>query len=74
MDYVDSNDIFSSQPVTEHLISVSHIDYDLFKIDNENFYIETNRCFKLGSALDAMIFIYYESDNFFQKICFSPRK
>ena len=70
IDYIDPNDIFSRQPVAEHLISVSHIDYDLFKIDNENFYIETRRCFKLGSALDAMIFIYYESDNFFQKLCF----
>ena len=58
------------QPVAEHLMSVSHIDYDLFKVDGVNIYIETRRCFKLGSALDAMIFMYYEGDQFIQKLCF----
>ena len=24
-----------------------------------NFYLQTKRCFKLGSALDAMIYMYY---------------
>ena len=58
------------QKVAEYLVSVSHIDYDLFKIDSYNFYIETRRCFKLGSALDAMVFMYYEGDEFIQKLCF----
>jgi len=57
-------------PVSEHLVSVTHIDYDLFQIDFSNNYIETRRCFKLGKNLDAMIFTYYESDVFIQKLCF----
>ena len=31
--------------VGEHFVSVSHIEYDLFKVDFFNFYIETRRCF-----------------------------
>lgn len=59
------------QPVAEHLVSVSHVDYDLFKIDFENLYVQTKRCFKLGSALDAMIYMYYDEENYFiQKLCF----
>jgi hypothetical protein len=58
------------QPISEHLVSVSHVDYDLFKVDNVNIYIETRRCFKLGSALDAMVFMYYAGDDFVQKLCF----
>lgn len=58
------------ETVAEYMVSVSHIDYDLFKIDDYNFYIETRRCFKLGKSLDAMIFMYYESDYFIQKLCF----
>ena len=58
------------QPVAEHLVSVSHVDYDLFKIDDVNMYIETKRCFKIGSVIDAMIFIYYADDNYVQQLCF----
>ena len=58
------------QPVSEHLVSVSHIDYDLFKLEGLNIYIETRRCFKLGAALDAMIFMYYADQDFVQKLCF----
>ena len=43
----------------------------IFKIDFENYYIETRRCFKLGSSLDAFISIYYEGDELFKKLCFS---
>ena len=35
-----------------------------------NFYIETRRCFKLGSSVDAMIFMCYEGEDFVQKLCF----
>ena len=55
---------------TKQLVSVTHIDYDLFKIDSENYYLETRRCFKLGTALDAIILTYYNGDNFFQTLCF----
>ncbi len=58
------------KPISEHLTSVSHIDYDLFKIDFANIYLETRRCFKLGVNLDAMIFMYYEDNEFVQKLCF----
>tara|TARA_B100002052_G_C15881053_1_gene599273 strand:+ start:2645 stop:3463 length:819 start_codon:yes stop_codon:yes gene_type:complete len=58
------------QPVSENLVSVSHVDYDLFKVDGLNIYIETRRCFKLGAALDAMIFMYYANEDFVQKLCF----
>jgi hypothetical protein len=58
------------ESIAEHMVSVSHIDYDLFKIDDYNFYIETRRCFKLGNSLDAMIYMYYEDDYFVQKLCF----
>jgi len=60
----------SREVVAEHLVSVSHVDYDLFKIDAFNYYIETRRCFKLGRSLDAMIFMYYEGEYFIQKLCF----
>tara|TARA_B100001250_G_C19652124_1_gene723187 strand:+ start:17 stop:844 length:828 start_codon:yes stop_codon:yes gene_type:complete len=56
--------------VAEYMVSVDHIDYDLFKIDGYNFYIETRRCFKLGKALDAIVSMYYEADDFIQKLCF----
>ena len=39
------------QMVAEYMVSVDHIDYDLFKIDGYNFYIETKRCFKYASML-----------------------
>ena len=58
------------QMVAEYMVSVDHIDYDLFKIDGYNFYIETKRCFKLGKALDAIISMYYEDKDFIQKLCF----
>ena len=58
------------QMVAEYMVSVEHIDYDLFKIDGYNFYIETKRCFKLGKALDAIISMYYEDEYFIQKLCF----
>jgi len=58
------------QPIAQHLVSVTHVDYDLFKIDFTNFYVQTKRCFKLGSALDAAIFIYKEDDQVFKKLCF----
>ncbi len=59
------------QPVANYLVSVSHIDYDLFKIDFANIYIETKRCFKLGTALDAEISMYYDEEEYFiQKLCF----
>jgi len=56
--------------VGEHLVSVTHIEYDLFKVDFFNFYIETRRCFKLGSSLDAMIFMHYQGEQFIQQLCF----
>ncbi len=56
--------------VAEYMVSVDHIDYDLFKIEGYNFYIETRRCFKLGKALDAIISMYYEDQDFIQKLCF----
>ena len=59
-----------TNPVEEYLVSVSHVDYDLFKVDFENIYIETKRSFKIGSALDAMIFIYSEDDQFIKQLCF----
>jgi len=58
------------QPTADHLVSVTHVDYDLFKIDFTNFYIQTKRCFKLGSALDATIFIYKEDGQVFKRLCF----
>ena len=59
------------QPVANYLVSVTHIDYDLFKIDFANIYIETKRCFKLGAALDAEISMYYDEEEYFiQKLCF----
>ena len=59
------------QPVANYLVSVSHVDYDLFKIDFANIYIETKRCFKLGTALDAEISMYYDEEEYFiQKLCF----
>ena len=59
------------QPVANYLVSVTHIDYDLFKIDFANIYIETKRCFKLGTALDAEISMYYDEEEYFiQKLCF----
>ena len=56
--------------VGEHFVSVTHVEYDLFKVDFFNFYIETRRCFKLGKSLDAMVFMYYEGEEFIQKLCF----
>ena len=70
MTYSRPSDRGVIQPVSENLVSVSHIDYDLFKVDGINIYIETRRCFKLGSALDAMIFMYYANEDFVQKLCF----
>jgi len=70
IDYKEPSLTETKQKVAEYMVSVSHIDYDLFKIDMFNFYIQTRRCFKLGSALDAMIFMYYEDDEFIQKLCF----
>ena len=64
------NDLILRKDTTENLVSVTHIDYDLFKIDSENYYIETRRCFKLGTALDAIILTYHEGGGFFQKLCF----
>ena len=59
------------QPVANYLVSVTHIDYDLFKIDFANIYIETKRCFKLGAAIDAEISMYYDEEEYFiQKLCF----
>ena len=56
--------------VAEYMVSVDHIDYDLFKIEGYNYYIETRRCFKLGKALDAIISMYYVDQDFIQKLCF----
>jgi hypothetical protein len=70
MAYIHPSGTGIIQPVAEHLVSVSHIDYDLFKVDGFNIYIETRRCFKLGAALDAMIFMYYANEDFVQKLCF----
>ena len=71
LNYIPPSRSVIVQPVAEHLVSVSHVDYDLFKIDFENFYVQTKRCFKLGSALDAMIYMYYDDENYFiQKLCF----
>ena len=70
MDYSEPENETLRQSVLEEIVSVSHIDYDLFKVDGVNIYIETRRCFKLGSALDAMLFMYYEEDQFIQKLCF----
>ena len=70
MDYRKPLDYKKREIVGEHLVSVTHIEYDLFKVDFFNFYIETRRCFKLGSSIDAMVFMYYEMDNFIQKLCF----
>lgn len=64
------NDFILRKDTTESLVSVTHIDYDLFKIDSENYYIETRRCFKLGTALDAIILTYHDGEDFFQKLCF----
>ena len=64
------NDFILKKDTTESLVSVTHIDYDLFKIDSENYYIETRRCFKLGTALDAIILTYHDGEDFFQKLCF----
>lgn len=70
MDYSEPENETLRQSVLEEIVSVSHIDYDLFKIDSHNFYIETRRCFKLGNSLDAMVFMYYEGQDFIQKLCF----
>ena len=56
--------------VAEYMVSVDHIDYDLFKIEGYNYYIETRRCFKLGKALDAIISMYYADQDFIQQLCF----
>ena len=66
INYVKPVIIKKREILAEHMVSVSHIDYDLFKIDFFNFYIETRRCFKLGSALDAKVFMYYEGEDFIQ--------
>lgn len=70
MDYTKPLEYKNRKIVGEHLVSVTHIEYDLFKVDFFNFYIETRRCFKLGSSIDAMIFMYYENTDFIQKLCF----
>ena len=70
VNYVERKQYSIRKKVAEHMLSVSHIDYDFFKIDELNFYIETKRCFKLGTSLDAMIFMYYEREQFVQKLCF----
>ena len=70
INYVEPVIIKKREILAEYMVSVSHIDYDLFKIDFFNFYIETRRCFKLGSALDAKVFMYYEGEDFIQKLCF----
>ncbi len=70
INYVEKKKYSIRKNVAEYMLSVSHIDYDLFKIDALNFYIETRRCFKLGTSLDAMIFMYYEREQFVQKLCF----
>jgi hypothetical protein len=70
INFQSDNDLILRKDTTESLVSVTHIDYDLFKIDSENYYIETRRCFKLGTALDAIILTYHEGGDFFQKLCF----
>ena len=70
INYVKPNKVIDKQIVAEYMVSVDHIDYDLFKIDGYNFYVETRRCFKLGNALDAVISMYYENQDFIQKLCF----
>ena len=70
INFQSGNDLILRKDTTESLVSVTHIDYDLFKIDSENYYIETRRCFKLGTALDAIILTYHEGGDFFQKLCF----
>ena len=59
-----------TNPTEEYLVSVSHVEYDLFKVDFENIYIQTKRSFKLGSSLDAMVYVYYENDEFIKQLCF----
>ena len=58
------------EPIADYLFSVSHVEYDLFKVDFSNIYIETKRCFKLGEALDAMVYMYYEGEQYIQQLCF----
>jgi hypothetical protein len=70
IDYQHPSRTPSIQPVAEHLMTVSHVDYDFFKLDFANIYFETRRCFKLGTNIDAMLFIYYESNQLVQKLCF----
>ena len=70
MEYKTPLEYKKREVVGEHFVSVTHIEYDLFKVDFFNFFIETRRCFKLGKALDAKVFMYYEQDDFIQKLCF----
>ena len=51
-------------------ISVSQIDYDLYKILGTNYHLSTKRCFKMGEDLEAHLKIYSEGKNKKRNLCF----
>ena len=51
-------------------ISVSQIDYDLYKISGTNYHLSTKRCFKMGDDIEAQLKIYNEGKSRNRELCF----
>jgi len=51
-------------------ISVSQIDYDLYKILGTNYHLSTKRCFKMGEEIKAHLKIYNNKNTINRNLCF----
>ncbi len=51
-------------------ISVSQVDYDLYKILGTNYHLSTKRCFKMGEELEAHLKIYNNGKTINRNLCF----
>ncbi len=51
-------------------ISVSQVDYDLYKILGTNYHLSTKRCFKMGEELEAHLKIYNNGKSINRNLCF----
>ena len=51
-------------------ITLSQIDYDLYKILGTNYHLSTKRCFKMGDEIEAHLKIYNDGKNQKQRLCF----
>ncbi len=51
-------------------ITLSQIDYDLYKILGTNYHLSTKRCFKMGNEIEAHLKIYNDGKNQKQNLCF----